>query len=222
MFTSVSFAQDSRLFENQWNLTNLIINGTDNIPPFNNMGISFYQENSFIDISDACNSLFGSSTFLPNNFSDFSFTAYGQTLLDCMDRIGYEQLYFGFFTENNTLTNDFSYSISESGNVKTLIINSMQSNQAIYSTQMLSTSQYQKLNFSITPNPVADYINIKLHKPTIENTRIEIYNSSGKLCKTQNINANQETINIENLLSGIYLVTVKNETETITKKFIKI
>ena len=222
MFTSVSFAQDSRLFENQWYLTNLVVNGSDNIPPFNDMGITFYQQNSGIDISDACNSLFGSSTFPSNNTSDFSFTAYGQTLLECMDRIGYEQLYFGFFSENNTQTNTFNYTISESGNVKTLIINSTLNNQAIYSTQMLSTSQYRKFDFSITPNPVVDYISIKFDQQAFVNAKIEIYDSLGKLCKSIDVNENQETINIEDLLSGIYLVTVKNEIETTTKKFIKI
>ena len=222
MFTSFSFAQDSRLFENQWYLTNLIVNGNNNIPPFNYMGILFNQQNSGIDISDGCNSFFGSSNFPVNNTTDFSFTAYGQTFLECMDRIAFEQLYFGFFLENSTLTNNFTYSISESENVKTLIINSMLNNQAIYSTQMLSIIQYQKLDFRLTPNPVVDHINIKFDKQTIENTKIEIYNSLGKLCKTLDTNGNQETINIENLLSGIYLVTVKNERETITKKFIKI
>ncbi|NHM06128.1 T9SS type A sorting domain-containing protein [Flavobacterium sp. CYK-4] len=221
LLTSVSFAQDSRLFENQWYLTNLILNANENIPPFNNMGITFYQENSNLDISDACNSLFGFTEFPSNNVSDFSFTASGQTLLDCMDRIGFEQLYFGFFSENNTLTNNFTYTILELENEKILVINSELNNQAVYSTQMLSTNQYQKLNLNISPNPVTDYINIKLDEPIIGKATIKIYNSIGKLCQKQGLNTNQETINIEKLLSGIYLIIFENGKEITTKKFIK-
>ena len=222
MLTSFSFAQDSRLFENQWFLTNIIVNGNDNIPPFNNMRIFFFQQNSGIEINDGCNSLIGASTFPPNNSSDFSFTSFGQTFLECADRIEYEQLYFGFFNENTTFTNDFTYSISELGNENTLVINSLQNNQAIYSTQMLSVDKYQKLDFIITPNPITDYINIKLDKPTTENIRFEIYDSLGKLCTTGMLNENQVTINVENLAKGVYLVTVKNQTETFTKKFVKL
>ena len=221
LFTGISFAQDPRLFENQWYLTNLQISETDHIPPFNYMGIIFGQD-SYVYIDDGCNTLFGATDFPVDSTNDFSFTVNGQTLLECMDRINYENLYFGFFSENNTLPHNFTYTISESENIKTLIINSMLNNHAIYSTQMLSTNQYQKLGFKITPNPVVDYLDIKFDVQSNENKKIEIVNGFGMLCKTLDTNDNQAKINCGTLSSGIYLFTVKNEKETITKKFIKL
>lgn len=206
LFYSSAFAQDSRLFENDWYLTNVVVNGTDNFPPFQDMRILFDQQNASLDVNDGCNSLFGNTTFPSNSLTDFSFSALGITLLFCEDRYLYENLYFNVFTENSPADNALTYTITELNDIKTLTISSMFNKQAIYSSAMLSTIESKVQDFSIYPNPASDFINVKLNNQNFENTQIEIYNTLGKLCKSEKVVSSLSTIRLENLPSGIYLI----------------
>jgi hypothetical protein len=224
-----SFAQNQQLYENDWYLSNLIVNGSSVIFPNNyeasNIKLSFYQEEnttqSFMKTT-LCNEMWGLTTF-ENNHTNFSFSNYVATLMFCdfIENENYQYMYLTFFTENEP-NNDFTYNISDFENIRTLTINSINNKQAIYSSQMLSTNQYRKLDFNISPNPVSDYINIKLDNQKVENVLVNIYNSFGKLCKTANIISNQESINVEELSSGIYLINFTTKGEIITRKFMKI
>ena len=74
-------------------------------------------------------------------------------------------------------------------------------------------------NFSIYPNPSNGIINI--YSAERINT-IKIYNVIGNLVKIKNIYNNQSTLNIENLINGIYFMVIdlKNGS-SINSKFIK-
>jgi hypothetical protein len=72
-----AFAQDPQLFENDWYLQNVIIDGQDNFPPSNDdvpfITITFIQNNSFIS-TYVCDALEGTviytnSEFLVNGWS---------------------------------------------------------------------------------------------------------------------------------------------------------
>lgn len=222
LIQNFSFAQDSRLFENNWYLRNLIINGSNNFPPLNSINLIFDQPNSMIRAGGTnCNELFGEGLYIENNFSDFSLTNWNITLSFCPEISYYEDIYFSFFTENG-FTNQFTYSITELNNVRTLTVNSMFNKQAIYSSEMLSNKEYKTIDFSIYPNPASEFINVKLNNQSNENAQIRIYNNLGKLCKTKNIKSNQEKIDIQNLTRGIYLIKLETSNGTITKKIIKI
>jgi hypothetical protein len=49
---------------------------------------------------------------------------------------------------------------------------------------------------------------------------LNIYNSIGKLVKTENNLHNQQIINIEDLSNGIYIVEVKSNKETRNQKLL--
>ena len=118
--------------------------------------------------------------------------------------------------------NNFTYNISEFQGERSLIIYSMSNKQAIYSNIMLSTNNFEKLDFSFFPNPSKDYLVINLNSGFTENTVAEIYNEIGQVCKTINLNYDITKIELNNLESGIYFVKIKSKNDTITKKLIKI
>lgn len=73
---------------------------------------------------------------------------------------------------------------------------------------------------SITPNPAKDFVNVALGRHS--KGALTIYDVSGKLVKTVNIDANSGRINVSELVKGTYLFTIVLEDHTkITKKVIK-
>ncbi|MDR2085069.1 MAG: T9SS type A sorting domain-containing protein [Bacteroidales bacterium] len=69
--------------------------------------------------------------------------------------------------------------------------------------------------FNIYPNPVDDYINIKLNDGTLSNKYVEIYNLVGNLVLKQKLSNTQ--INVSALSPGLYIINVNN----VQQKFIK-
>ncbi|WP_055435767.1 aryl-sulfate sulfotransferase [Lacinutrix algicola] len=67
----------------------------------------------------------------------------------------------------------------------------------------------------IHPNPVLDYFTIEALK---EIKKVEIYTISGQLLKVID---NTNTVNIEDLSSGIYLIKINTDDGSITRKIIK-
>jgi len=73
---------------------------------------------------------------------------------------------------------------------------------------------------NITPNPAKDFVNVVLgrHSKGV----VTIYDASGKLVKTANVNTNASKIDVSALVRGTYLFTIVLEDNTkITKKVIK-
>ena len=72
--------------------------------------------------------------------------------------------------------------------------------------------------FSVYPNPVKDILNIKLTEGE-EIEKILVYSTLGKLVKEYKITNN--TINIESLASGIYILKVITKDAILTEKIVK-
>lgn len=90
------------------------------------------------------------------------------------------------------------------------LLNTIQSTNDIKSDDLNSVNIY--------PNPANDIIDI--YSKNIKT--IAIYNSSGKLVYNQNITKEKQTINIQDLENGIYLLNFSNENgSVIGKKIIK-
>ncbi len=75
-------------------------------------------------------------------------------------------------------------------------------------------------NFKIYPNPANSMLNVKLEMIN-EATSIEITNALGQRVFSTNTLTQNVTISINNLLSGMYYLSVKTKDKTVTKKFIK-
>lgn len=81
----------------------------------------------------------------------------------------------------------------------------------------LSNSEFEKLDVSLSPNPVSDILNIKLTKET-ELNNVIIYSISGQQVYKWN---NNSRINVSNLDAGIYVVELYTERGTVIKRIVK-
>ena len=88
---------------------------------------------------------------------------------------------------------------------------------AVYrNTSAVSVSEITD-NFEISPTLADNYVFIKCSK-TIN--KIAVHSVAGKLVFSQNINNNNYKVNIESLISGIYIITVFTPNQIFTKKII--
>ncbi len=88
------------------------------------------------------------------------------------------------------------------------------------SLEVLGNSDLENLKSGINvyPNPTKDFINIKLDK-SISKFKASLYNASGQMLLSTE---NRSSINISNLNTGIYFLTIQPENgKAITKKIIK-
>lgn len=125
----------------------------------------------------------------------------------------------GWVDENGTLefltdTNYFIYSFGEDLNGQLYVVGS----NRIFKIkgQEMGVSDPDKLQLTISPNPVTHYLNISSNKNI---DQINLYTLDGKLLKTWN--GNQNKINLSSYSQGIYLVTIQSENITKTQKIIK-
>ena len=79
-------------------------------------------------------------------------------------------------------------------------------------------------NISVRPNPVQDVMTLEINASQASNANVTIYNITGQVVAEHNINVstgmNSRSINVENLNSGIYFVTVNANGFQETKKFV--
>ncbi|WP_082864174.1 endonuclease [Polaribacter atrinae] len=82
----------------------------------------------------------------------------------------------------------------------------------------LSTGEDLFNSFKMYPNPTDGN---KVYFKITESAELKVYNVLGKLIKKATINSNNNSIDTSNLTKGIYLVKIKSENQSITKKLIK-
>ncbi len=82
----------------------------------------------------------------------------------------------------------------------------------------LSVTEFSLSDISIYPNPVKNNLNINLNSP--KETQIDIYNVLGKKVISKVI-YKSDVINTEQISRGIYIIRMKQDETTISKKLIK-
>jgi len=84
---------------------------------------------------------------------------------------------------------------------------------------ILSIDDNEISPFSVYPNPATDFITVNLSLEQIE--KVEIFDLNGRLIKTVNSDlSSSQNIDVSNLQSGLYFITVNTPDASITKKFI--
>ncbi|PIB32323.1 hypothetical protein BFP78_10800 [Gaetbulibacter sp. 5U11] len=82
----------------------------------------------------------------------------------------------------------------------------------------LSITQVEVDNFKIYPNPVrGSLLNIEVK----QNTRFEIYDILGKKILQGNVTQTNKQVSVSRLNKGVYILRLKNESGSVTKKLIK-
>ena len=79
---------------------------------------------------------------------------------------------------------------------------------------LLGTETFTASNFSIFPNPVSSTLSISSNE-TFET--VSVYNMMGAEVMTTTGNS----VNVENLSSGVYILKLSNNSQSVTKRFIK-
>jgi len=104
----------------------------------------------------------------------------------------------------------YSYQITTSGNVKTLVMTDPSGNKIYYNnTSQLSTKETEavKKTFKTYPNPVKEVLNIE----NIEkNLSLKIFDLSGKLVLETKTSDSKISIDTKSLQKGQYIVSVEN------------
>jgi uncharacterized protein (TIGR02145 family) len=86
-------------------------------------------------------------------------------------------------------------------------------------TDPLNINSQSKSSYNIYPNPTNNFVNITTQDVPSEYI---IYENSGKKLNSGIINAENTSINVSELQSGIYFITISTETKSKTLKFIKL
>ncbi|MEZ4778165.1 MAG: T9SS type A sorting domain-containing protein [Flavobacteriaceae bacterium] len=220
-FSLDGIAQDPRLFDNEWSLTELIVNGNSiNIPnssEINTVDLIFEgNPNSLYSL--ACNSIrtditsFSNSSFIIDNWYMLFYECYLQSTFDF--EVSYFEDFFRFL-ENNV---PFTYSLEELPNdAIRLTITNNNGDVAIYGNPALAIeSSFLNNNFIFYPNPVDDFLKITTPPASLH---YKIYSLSGKQLKQGDY---PETgIDTSSFAPGIYFLAVILDKGSIFIKFIK-
>ena len=91
-------------------------------------------------------------------------------------------------------------------------------NVEVFPTPAASINKFKDANFSLSPNPAKDVLNLKASKNI---SGIEIYNVTGQKVLDKSINAVNKSVDISILNKGMYLINVTIDSATESYRFIK-
>lgn len=89
---------------------------------------------------------------------------------------------------------------------------------SIYPTNVTSSNNIDKSEFSIYPNPANSMLNVLSDNDLL----IQLYSIEGRLCHQYFTDSKMTTINTHNIESGYYLLTISDQQKIISKKTISI
>ncbi len=220
-FSTTAFAQDPQLFESTWYLRTVQL---DDLAAIYEVSEIDPPISPYIAISEdfnysgegACNTFNGAYIFnLPNYLSASDFTP---TINDCDVQLHnlFENAYFGY------ISNECWYNITQDGGGNVLTLSNPLGGTAVFKSYPLSTKDFNKNIFTLYPNPAQNELLITAQNTT-QNLKIKIFNIEGKLLSNQTLEvANQTSIDVSSLTSGIYFLNIEDENgNTTIKKFIK-
>lgn len=209
------------LTQYEWYLYTLNVDNQEIFPPVNsempNVELNFIDFNSDIIFeTHACNTGNGVVTIDEENYS-FSFVngVVDITLLLCdfEENQIFDGDYFEFFYSNvetpfeiGIVYIDDPYATDE---LIRLDIISANGNSATYHNWILSNDEFSFSKFKLFPNPVSDrfYISSSVNN----NMAIMIYDVTGKAIISKNDLMPNESMNIEDLNSGVYFISISDE-----------
>ena len=120
---------------------------------------------------------------------------------------------------NNMPANgEWTLRISDPHNNDGGIVNSF-SIDICYITNSLGLDSNSLTTTSVYPNPTKDVLNIDIPN-AVGTSKLKLYDIQGRFVMETSTNNTHEIINIENLQSGVYLLTIENDNNKTVKKVI--
>jgi|GEM_PF-1189401 len=232
LLSGLCLKAQQELFDNDWYLTKVVIDGEEfPTPPSDfhsitgeEIHISYFTEfNETYFYTNGCNEISGDIQNLDEN--SFDVLGVGTTLMDCMFPLynahdGRIYSFFGGGLGENFPWEGFQYEInSNSDGSKTMQIMNPDGNIAFYNNQILSTSEISGLNENNFQ--LAFYMDeLFIKNPQSIAKSISIYNLTGKLVLTSKVSPLQK-INTPGLPNGIYIVKILDRNGTVYTKKIR-
>lgn len=172
--------------------------------------ITFNSDFTFTGIG-ACNTFSG--TFELNTTDDFIITDFTSTEIACEfdAHTSFETEYY-FFLEIVAWL-----SIQTFEDELRLFMSTPPFGSGVFTNNPLSTSNFEKPNVSIFPNPAESLLHIQTENTLIQ--KVELYHLNGK--KAKSVLSNFEYIAISDLSAGLYIVKIYTENGVLNKKFAK-
>jgi hypothetical protein len=84
-------------------------------------------------------------------------------------------------------------------------------------TRPLSNSDFTSANFSIFPNPVTNGI-VNINSNSADAMQVQVYDVLGKMVKSETLSNN--TLDVSNLNTGLYIVKITQNQNSVTKKLV--
>lgn len=225
--TSSLYAQDPQLFENDWYLQKVVIDGIDIFPPYPSVIGRVYFDTEFIEVVHPdCEEGFGKSiNYLPDNI--FETDNGGVVLLGiCGDPLIIEFMdkhYSIYYDLNNEIAkNPFTYNFTQDNSLTNLTIVNTDGDKAIYGNEPLSINDIMAFDLTIYPNPSENAIFIN-SKGLYGISEFILYNSIGSVVFRTKHNDNPVSkLDISHVSSGLYIlgISLKNG-NIIYKKIVK-
>lgn len=231
MFSYNLIAQDPQLFDTTWILHELNVNNTIITPPNSQVlsELTFLTDgiNNVMEVNQSsCIGYAGEIQEFNDNDSLFN-------LLEFADPFGAncsgDDSLFTFLQNHASLyidlpssppLNPFNYEITEENSVITLTVTNGNNDTAIYRNVPLSLEENELDNLKVIYNAQNETLLLTGYvlEPTI---KIAIYNLVGQQQETSDF-TNGTSINVKNLPTGIYLITLRNNNgQNVIRKFVK-
>ena len=175
--------------------------------------------NPFINIPEAngvgeCEGFYTNYSVTFNGANNMSFSSFTQTLSGCATQ-AYEGIYFQILGDETT--NFFQFEIIDNGS--TLILTDLLGARLIFGDSTLSIEEeyIHELGITLKQNPVDNQLKLELDNSILtEKIKYYIYSIEGKIITSSKLY--QDSIDVRNLISGIYFIRFNNSK---TIKFIK-
>ena len=219
-------AQDPILFEYDWMLVSVRVDGVNGVIPSNSevnlVELSLGELAAPHDmLTSVCNVLIADNVQYPD-IGEIVFSEMAQTLIECTipSNDVFEGLYFSFFFNHADEVLNYGIGIidaPEDGDVFDLKITSTSGDILTFLSKPLSLEEFQLNQLVIYPVPAADFLNILNPKGLA--LQAQIYSMDGRLISAGELT--NDRLDISGLVSGVYFLELSSEEGQIVKRFVK-
>jgi subtilisin-like proprotein convertase family protein len=203
------------------------INNISSIPNFNNNGFTPALNSTYTFLSSDIEATSAAETATQQVFTVIVLPTVG-----VLEKNGAPMSVGDTYTQDDVNTGKITYTNTEtvtySDQFKVDIQNAANGwlpNQVVTLNGTLSTNEFELGNLSVWPNPARESINIKLNNiSTSADVVISLFDIQGRTIKSASYNSDSNsffnTIEVNNIENGIYLLEIKQGNKKTTKKII--
>lgn len=211
-------AQDPQLFDNDWYLETLVVNGVNYESPNEELVGELQINNKGVTVSHSlCGGVYFIGNLLFSGTDVFTIDGQDGALIptDCDNEIynTYIGIHYSVYTE---LKNPFVYNIQEVNDYIQLTITNGNDDLAVYNNVLLGVTEVADVAFRLFPNPVQDQLFIQAQQPIVKGS---VYNVNGQeLWQFEEVTGG---IDVSSLAQGMYFVAVETRGGKRVQPFIK-